>query len=202
MRVDKVILRAVLSTVAAILGLMIFMICALCIVYPSTMMEITYDLGMDKLAIANAKQAYKRSDDIYYIAFATDVAISIDDYERIEACGEMLVDDDEFAAYCEEKDAALGLGDDGAYEQYVYGQVCLAVYRQGDEKGAVDKAFDWLDGSFPKNNAAVAVLVTALMEEDVETVAYVGEKMIALQADVSETDRAYLEETLSLMQTD
>ena len=197
MRVDKVILRAALNTVAAILGLIVFAICALALIYPSTMMEITYDLGMDKLCIANAKQAYKRSGDIYYAAFATEVAISMDDYERIETCGELMAGDDEFAAYCKDKDEKMDLGDTGSYAQYVYGQICLAVYRQGDEKEAVDKAFAWLDGSFPANNAAVTVLVTAMVEGDDATAEYVEEKMLGMQSDVATEDKAYFEETLT-----
>ena len=197
MRVDKVILRAALSTIAAILGLIVFAICALAVIYPSTMMEITYDLGMDKLSIANAKQAYKRSGEIYYAAFAMEVAISIDDYERIQSCGELMADDDEFVAYCKDKDEKMNLGDTGSYEQYIYGQICLAVYRQGDEEQAVDKAFAYLDGTFPMNNALVTILVTAMVENDDATVEYVEEKMTETQATVSAQDKAYFEQTLA-----
>lgn len=196
MRVDKVILRAALSTVAAILGLIVFAVCALAVIYPSTMMQITYDLGMDKLSIANAKQAYKRSGEIYYAAFAMEVAISIDDYERIQSCGELMADDDEFAAYCKDKDEKMNLGDTGSYEQYIYGQICLAVYRQGDEEKAVDKAFAYLDDTFPANNAVVTVLVTAMVEKDDTTVEYVETKMLEMQASVAAQDKAYFEETL------
>ena len=51
MSVDKVILRAALSTLAAILILFAFMILSLTYIFPSTMMGITYDLGMDGASI-------------------------------------------------------------------------------------------------------------------------------------------------------
>ena len=200
MRVDKVILRAALSTVAAILGLIVFAICALAVIYPSTMMEITYDLGMDKLSIANAKQAYKRSGEIYYAAFAMEVAISIDDYERIEACGELMTGDDEFVSYCKDKDEKMNLGDAGSYEQYIYGQICLAVYRQGDEEQAVDKAFAYLDGSFPVNNALVTILVTAKVENDDTTVEYVETKMLEMQNGGTFSGNEYFNQTLAFAQ--
>ena len=201
MRVDKVILRAALSTVAAILGLVVFAVCALALIYPSTMMQITYDLGMDNLSIANAKQAYKRSGEIYYAAFGMEVAISIDDYEDIQTCGEWMVSDDEFVAYCKDKDEQMNLADTGSYQQYIYGQVCLAVYRQGDENGAVDKAIAYLDGNFSMNNALVTILVTAVVENDDSTVEYIEGKMLALQSEIGTQDTAYFEETLRFAQS-
>ena len=83
MRADKVILRAFLSTLIAIAALMAFLLITLLCVYPSTMMEITYDLGMNQSSVRNATRAYNRTDDIYYIAYATDVAIESDDYKKL-----------------------------------------------------------------------------------------------------------------------
>lgn len=183
MRLDKVVLRAFLSTVAAIAALILFMIFALCTIYPATMMQITYDLGMDKLAIANAKQAYKRTGDVYYIAFATETAIGIDDLEQIDVCGSMLIVNGGFDGYCETRNTALALDEStGTYDQYVYGQVCVAKYNRGNKSEAVDKAFDWVGNDcFPKNNAIVAVLMTALIADDTATVDLVEEKLLTMQ---------------------
>ena len=95
--------------------------------------------------------------------------------------------------YCDGKDAVYG--------QYIYGQVCLAVYRQGDENGAVDKAITYLDGSFSMNNALVTILVTAVLENDDSTVEYIKGKMLALQSEIEAQDKAYFEETLRFAQS-
>lgn len=201
MRVDKVIVRAALSTLAAIIALIAFMILALSLVYPATLMKMTYDLGMENLCIANAKEAYKRSGEVYYIAFATEVAIGEDDYAKIEGCGQAFIADDEFEQYCTERNEALaGDGVNGAYEQYVYGQVCVAKYRLG-RKDTVEKAFALVgEESFPENNAVVAVLLTALMEKDDSTVEAVRVKMNEMQGSVATEDKAYFDEVLRLAQ--
>ena len=194
MRLDKVVLRAFLSTVAAIATLVLFMIFALCTIYPATMMQITYDLGLDKLAIANAKQAYKRTGDVYYIAFATETAIGIDDLQQIDVCGSMLIVNDGFDGYCEKRNTALALDEStGTYDQYVYGQVCVAKYNRGNKSDAVDKAFDWVGNDcFPQNNAIVAVLMTALIAEDTATVDLVEEKLLTMQtSDFSPLEQTY-----------
>lgn len=183
MRVDKVILRAVFSTLAAIAALFLFLIFALCTIYPATMMQLTYDLGMDKLAIVNAKQAYKRTNDVYYAVFAMETAIGIDDNEQIDVCGSMLINDNDFLLYCEGRNEALSLDETkGTYDQYVYGQVCVAKYNRGKKSDAVDKAFEWVGNDcFPQNNAIVAVLMTALIADDAATVDLVETKLLAME---------------------
>ena len=193
MGVDKVILRAFLSTLAAIVILFAFMVGALCLIYPQTMMNITYDMGMESASIFFAEEAYDRSKDGYYIQFATEVAIGEGDKKKINACGESFIKDDEFAELCADKT------DPVAYEQYIYGQVCVAKYelKKGD---AVARAFELVDVTeFPRNNAIVAVLITALGNSDQETVDEIKGKMNERQASISETDIAYFSEVLALV---
>ena len=200
MRVDKVILRAALSTLAAIAALLAVMILALCFVFPSTMMRITYDMGMDGASIRYAKRAYAYTSDVSFIAFATEVAIGLGDYAQIETCGEELLADENFNAYCERKNASIASEDViGGYEHYVFGQVCIAKYRQGEKTEAVEKAFALVDSGFPVNNAVAAVLLTALSQEDVETVNAVKEKMNKMDAGAfSASDREYFDALLAL----
>ena len=198
MRVDKVIWRAALFTLAAITALFALMLLVLCFLFPWTMMQVTYNLGMERSCIRNGKRAYNMSDEVSYIAFATDVAISEGEYERVVECGEMFLSDAEFDSYCAKHNEELPEGVGVTYDQYVYAQVSLAKYRLGDKEGAVLTAFDSLDESFPKNNAVVAVLVTALGEEDDETVAMIREKMANVQSAYSEADQTYFSEILDL----
>ena len=193
MRVDKVILRAAFSTLAAIFVLFAFMIFALNFLYPSTMMEITYDLGMDSASISCARRAYNRDPAVEYIAFATEVAIGLGDNEEIERCGDLFIDNEEFGEYCREKNESL-TGLSSTYEQYVYGQVCVAKYRLGKVESALNRAFDSVGNAFPKNNAMVALLVTALGANDGEMVERIKlnfDRLTNLSAD----DAAYLDET-------
>ena len=197
MRVDKVILRAALSTLAAIATLLAVMILALCFIFPSTMMHITYDMGMDEASIRYAKRAYAYTSDVSFIAFATEVAIGLDDYAQIETCGEELIADENFNAYCERKNALIASA--GGYEQYVFGQVCVAKYRQGEKAEAIEKAFALVDSGFPKNNAVAAVLLIALSQEDTETVNAVKEKMNKMDAGAfSASDREYFDALVAL----
>ena len=199
MRVDKVIMRAALSTLTAIIVLFVAMILMLCFLFPWTMMQLTYDLGMDGASVRSAKRAYNMSGEVYYVAFATDVAIGCGDDEKIVECGKMLIADENFKLYCEEKNAQTAeLG--GVYDQYVYGQVCLAQYRQGDKEGAIATAFSSLDGAFEKNNAVAALLVTALSTKDSDTVDEIQLKMNEMQSQISQENSAYFQEMLTLAQ--
>ncbi len=201
MSVDKIILRAFLTTFASILILFLFMITALVCVYPQTMMELTYDLGMETSSIWFAEVSYDRSDDIYYIAYATEVAIGQHDYDKVDACGEQLIKDEGFSAYCAEKNKNVPDGATITYEQYIYGQVCIAKYKRHrvDKTKAVNRAFELTGQAFPRNNAVVAVLLTALGKGDEATVQTIKGKMEELQNELGGEERAYLAEVLALL---
>ncbi len=189
MGVDKVILRAFLSTLAAIAALLLFMALALSVAFPSTMMSFTYRLGMEDTSIHFAKRAYKQSDDIYYIAYATEVAIEEEKKGKILSCGEKFIKDEGFAAYVQEKG--------GAYEQLIYGQVSVAKYQKQDVDGAIELACTGLNGGFPENNALVALLVSALEGKDGATVAKIKDKLSTLTAEGEE--KAYLDSVLKAL---
>lgn len=200
MGVDKVILRAFLSTLAAVAILFTFMLTALVCVYPQTMMEITYDLGMETPSIWFAEEAYKRTDDVGYIAHATEVAIGESKYEKIEECGERFIADEGFAGYCEEKNEALADKVTSGYDQYVYGQICVAMYEQDKQDEAVERAFELTGKAFPKNNAVVALVVTANKAGDTDTLDKIKGKMEQLNESIPEgVDKAYLGEVLALV---
>ena len=164
MSVDKIILRAILSTLAAIGILIVFAFVALVAAFPATTMEMAYDLGMENSCVRNAERVYKRSGDIYFIAYATDVAISADNYKKTVSCGKKMIADEEFMGYCAQKDEEYAqyaeennvVGVTFDYEQYIYGKVCVAEYELGDKQAAVTNAFEYTTG-FKKNNAVVAV---------------------------------------------
>lgn len=201
MRIDRVILRAVLSTLAAVAVLCFVMIFALCLLYPSTVMQLTYDLGMDETSVKYAIRAYERTDEAYYAAFGFETAIGIDDDVHIEKCGLALIaDTDEFATYCQKRNEALGLTAI-TYDQYVYGQVAVAQYRMQKTDAAMQTAFAALEtGSFPENNAVVALFFTALRAEDSTTVAAMQTQMNVIRDTLSDT--AYLDEVLAFAQSE
>lgn len=200
MGVDRVILRSFLSTLAAIVLLFAFMLVALIGLYPSTMMEITYDLGMDASSIRYAERAYDWSGDEYFMAYAIEVAIGSGNTKKIESCGEQLIADDDFAAYYAKRNEKLPDEVDMTYEQYVYGQVCVAKYKNGKKEDAVNKAFDWTGTkSFPKNNAVIAVLYSALSKRDADTINLIKGKMEQLQTEaLSQDEKAEFDRVFAL----
>lgn len=198
MGTDKIIRKAVFSTLAAIAVLFVFMVAMLVTFYPSTMMGLTYDLGMDSASVHFARRAYKGSGDIYYIAYATEVSIGMDDSDKIETCGEKFIADSEFEEYCAHKNEAIN--GEMSYEQYIYGKVCVAKYEQGKTQDAVDSAFEWNGGEFTRNNATVAVLYTAMQSGDFETVALIKTELQALQTTpLNSSELTYLQSVLSFI---
>jgi hypothetical protein len=197
MHTDKVIVRAVLSTLAAVFVLLVSMFAALAFLFPSTLMQITYDFGFDGASIRYATRSYDRSEEIYFIAFATEVAIGDNDYEKIDDCGSRFIEDSKFADYADERNAKLPEGATTDYKQYIYGQVCVAKYRRNKKSDAVEKAFEWNGDTFTENNAVVAVLLTSLVFKDSDTVAVIREKL-ETQKTANETEAAYLASMINL----
>ena len=190
MGVDKLIRKVFLTTFSGILLLFALMLGALCLAFPSTMMEITYNLGMESASIHFAERAYDVFDDIHYIACATEISVEEHKNGKIVSCGEQFIADDGFKAYCEAKG--------GAYEQFIYGRVCLSKYEKGDKANAITLAFESLDGKFPENNAVAAVLLSAMRANDKETVWTIKEKLNTVNG-VSEGDKGYLDDTLNVI---
>ena len=201
MRVDKVILKAFISTLAAIILLFAFMFSVLALAFPSTMMQLSYDFGQDATSIRYAQRAYDWFDDTYYMAYAMEVAIGSDNQEMIEKCGEKVVEDDTyFTQYCAEKQANLPDTITTRYEDYLYGKIAVAKYEQGKKEEAVNYAFDSLKGGFPLDNATVAVFYAAVANADQTTVDMIKGKMKEQQASAfAEGEKAEYDKMLGLM---
>ncbi|MBQ2768887.1 MAG: hypothetical protein IJF44_02800 [Clostridia bacterium] len=197
MSVDKVILKAFLSTLGAALALMFFLIGGISLFFPQSMMKITYNLGMEETAVFFAEVSYSRTDEVYYIAYATEVAIQDDNQEKVIECGQQFIADKKFDSYCKEKNKGVEK-DVAGYDQYIYGRVCMAKYESGDKEGAVALAFEGIGKTFPKNNAVAAVLIQAKKLKDNATVASIKEKMEQLQTEL-EGDTTYFDEILELI---
>jgi hypothetical protein len=206
MRIDKVILRAALTTLASIAALCAVMILALCLVFPSTMMQMTYELGMNGASISFAQTAYDRTDNIHYIAFATEVAILDGDMQGVVTCGNKLLSDNEFESYCQNRNQNKPQNAKGTYQQYFYGQVCAAEYNTatsiGVKMNAVDKAYASLgEDAFPENNALAAVLLAALHKQDTQTIEKIKGKMNEIDKNaLSPEDGEYYDGVFALLQ--
>ena len=195
---DKIIIRAALRTLAAIGVLLVFLSLSLCLIFPSTMMYITYDLGMDGASVQYGMRAYRNTDDITYVAFATETAIGSDAYEEIEYCGLKLIAHEDFALYCQARDDKAGTNN--LYKQYVYGQVAFAQYRLGKKSSAIATAVAALcPHQFPENNAFVALALNALMANDGEMIAMLKNQINALDDGLSTVDKACLDRIVDLL---
>lgn len=200
MRLDKVVLRTLLTTLLAIIILVSALILLLCLAFPSTMMDITYKMGMNDASVKYAMRAYKQSGSVQYVAFATETAIGADDYADIERCGLQLIADEDFTLYCESRNVGLDLDTTKiTYQQYVYGQVSVAQYRLDKKTEAQETAFKGVGSTFPQNNAVVGLMITAMTEMDGATVTEIKLKMQALLPNVTDTAQAqYLQEAIAL----
>lgn len=199
MSVDKVILRTFLTTLLSIFILLSFMFLTLIAAFPQTMMKLTYDMGMESSCIYFAEDAYKRTDDVGYIAYATEVAILDDNNDKIIKCGEKLIKDKEFAAYCQKKDGQVQV--DTSYEQYVYGQICVAMYEKGKKDEAIDRAFALIGNAFPRNNAVLALIVAANRAQDTQSVNVIKGKMNELQGkELDDAAKAEIEKVLTQLE--
>ena len=196
--IDKIIARAALRTLAAIGVLLAFMSLMLCLVFPSTMMYITYDLGMDGASVRYGMRAYRNTDDIRYCAFAMETAIGADKDEQIEYCGMKLASHENFALYCQMRDAKID--GEGLYKQYIYGQIALAQYRMGKREAALQTSLSALEsGRFPENNAFFALALNALMAKDQAMVDMIKNQIPAISEGISDTDQAYLNQLIALL---
>jgi hypothetical protein len=200
MRVDKVIVKAFISTFSAIVLLFAFMFGMLSLAFPSTMMELSYDFGQDETSIRYAERAYDWFADPYYMAYAMEVAIGSDNQEKIESCGEELTKDEQyFTQYCAEKQATLS-SETKKYEDFLYGKIAVAKYQQGKKAESVNYAFDTLKGGFPLDNAAIAVFYAAVTNGDQETVDMIKGKMEEQQASTfADGEKAEFDKMLALM---
>lgn len=169
MKIDKVVLRAVVSTLCAIAILLLCAFGVAALIYPSTMMKISYAVGNDVGAMKYAYRAYESTDEVYYVAFATEVAIGMDAPKDVEYyASKFVADGDKFERYCSEIDTKYGY-DQGTYKRYVFGRLAVAKYELGKKDEAKTFAFQTLDNGFAENNAVVALLFTALQSSDLET---------------------------------
>lgn len=203
---DKVILKAVLSTLMAIIVLCGAMTAALVFIYPSTMMGLAYNVGLDNASAWFAERAYKQLDNVYYIAFATEVSIGTGDMKKIDEYGSRFIADESFGEYCsqiDEQTSSIG----NSYAQYVYGQVCMAKYRVGKGEEAVELSFSINKDCFPPKNAAAAVLLIALQrngQEDQPFIENILSRLKNLQEEqnknktFSDEDLKYLESMIGL----
>ena len=203
---DKVILKAVFSTLMAIIVLCGVMTAALVFIYPSTMMGLAYDVGLDNASAWFAGRAYNQLDNVYYIAFATEVSIGTGDMEKIDEYGSKFILDESFGEYCSRMDEQTS-GTGNSYAQYVYGQVCMAKYRLGKGEEAVELSFSINEDCFPPKNAAAAVLLIALQrngQEDLPFIENILARLKALQEEqktnktLSDEDLEYLESMIKL----
>ena len=152
-------------------------------------------------SIRYAERAYKWFEDTSYMAHAMEVAIGIDDSEKIEQCGLIVVEDEAyFAQYCAEKDVILSEKVPMSYAQYVHGKIAVAKYQQSKKEDAVQYAFNSLQGGFPQSNAVVSLMYTAHNAKDQATKDLIRGKMEQQNTDgLDETAKAYFDQTCALL---
>ncbi len=199
MRLDKVVIRAILSTLAAIGVLLLVMILSCVFFFPSTLMHVSYDMGMDRSAVRYAERAYKLDGGVEHIAFAFEIVVDDKDYKKVEKFGKKLIKDDEFSEFCQredEKNADNGYLV-GTYEQYVYGNTYAAQYRNGEKEKALQNAYA-VSRSFAPGNAVARILIAALQKEDYDTATAIYNVLLEWKETDMPSANGYLDEMIAL----
>ena len=197
-KMDRVVVQTMLTTLGSILLLSVLAFAIVALLFPSTLIRVSYQLGNDSGAMKYANRAYKTSGDVYYIAYATEVAIGIDKNEDIEEYAqEFIANENGFNEYCRQVDERrTDVSELGSYRQRVYGYLVLAEYAQGKSDEALAHAKEAIGEGFPYNNAYVALFFAALQEEDDELL----EKLLQGMREATpsnDADKTYLDEILA-----
>ena len=207
MRLNKIILRAFLQTLAAALLLMGISIGVVCLAFPQTMMDVTYSMGLDEASVDFALTSYERFGTVKYVVHGADTALEAKLYAKAEECLEKLIADDDFDATCEAMDRANeAAGKPTGYRAYYYRQLCLAKYEVGKKTEAVDCAIGLLEGKFEQGNPLVAVVAAARVDGQAgqATLVYAFQQMEKLQTDgvydgYEDADKAYFRQVLETL---
>ena len=200
MKLDRVIVRTIVNTLCAIAILCTLLVLSASLVFPSTMMGISYKLGNDSGAMKYAYTAYSRTGEVAYIAYATDVAFGADDDEDIALYGEAFVNDEDFLQYCSETDALYDQPA-GSYCKYVYGRVVVSLYKLGEKQKSFEYAVQAVENGFEENNALVALFVESLVSGDFETADKVETEFLKVLPTLSEDIKDYVESLLAVYES-
>lgn len=169
MQVDKVVGKSILTTLAAIAALVAAAVLILVLLFPSTLMSVTYDLGMDGASVFFAKKAYDQSGEIGYVAFAVETSIGSDDDASIVECTELMFADSEFISYTTQKDVELNAKPD-SYRKFLYTNYALAKYDLGNRQAAVNFVKTIGGTAYSSDEPIVALFVYSLSKQDGESV--------------------------------
>jgi hypothetical protein len=181
------------------------MLVALIFAFPSTMMEMTYNFGMNGACAWFAERVYRRSDNVYYLYVALNAAFESDDAEAIDRYGSQMIADENFSAFCAAMDVEVPIegGASGGYEQYICGIVYAAKYRLGDFAGALSGAVEAVKNTFPKKNALVTLMSAVLQKGNADEIGSVLEQMRGIRSGAegkfSEEEIAYLDSLIDLL---
>lgn len=162
---SKLIVKTALSTLAAILILILLSFGILSLGFPSTMARLCLRMNLKDAALQYAVAESDRSNKAADIAFSVECAIYAEKEEALIVCMGQLEACEDRENFFAEKEA-----EDEGYRQYLYGQYAVALYRQGRSEEALSVAFD-VSGylhSFPANNAVIALSVEAISAQDKE----------------------------------
>lgn len=176
----KLIAKTAAITLGAIVVLALILLGMFSWFAPGIMVSITDSLGLDGACATYSISVYNRSGEIEDLAVAVERCYNIGDYQNTAELGARLLADEDFAQYCEQRDAAesspLVVS---SYRQYAAGIVAESQYRTGNGTFALNTAFDALGDTFSYNNAVVMVGMVAIDSQDA---AFCGEMLNRLDA--------------------
>ena len=183
----KIILKASLITVGALIAAGILVFSLWILISPHSMATVSEKLGNYNFAVTCANLKFKYSDDTEDLARCVEDSILAKDDEKIVKYGEQLIARDDFDKMCEKRDSELVPldGKQGAtnnYKTYILSTLAVSQYRTGNlEKAVVTAEKGGTVASFRK---LVIEVVSSKNKADIEKVQDIKDP--ELKASVSE----------------
>lgn len=178
----KLIFKTIILTLAVVVILAMSVFGIMSLLAPTTMMDLTFRLGLTQISGDYAYQEYERSHDIYYLARSFIISADAGHNRTAEKRFDLLLERQDFSEFCEEQDKAtekelekLPAGIPPAvreytYRGYVFGLGAFVKYRLAgsDEarESAIELAIEETAQAFPSGNSTVVLAVKAAEAKD------------------------------------
>ena len=153
----SIIIKSALAGLGIAVGCAIIVFAVLSLGFPGTLCGWCEQLGNYGFAVRYASLYYAYTDKIADLGRCADDSILAENDEYITEYCTLLVDHEEFNAYCELRDEEMAesqplLG--FSYRQYIYGAVSSAYYRQDSIDIAIGFAIEGIEPDFERTSYA------------------------------------------------
>ena len=160
----NVVVKTALKVILAVIIAMGVAFATASLGFPKSMATLFENMGAYSFATGYASLAYKYSGTVENLARCVDDSVFGEDEPNIVNFGNKLVKHSDFLNYSQKRTDESGID----YFHFVYSNLAVAKYGQGDKKGALETAKTSMQdvSDFPVNNALAALAIRAAEKSD------------------------------------